>query len=188
MRHFFTAISMALRQTKSSLRPMAATPAVRPQDPSRERQVERMKRSISWASSVGRRHNMQAIRSRDTSPELAVRRLVHSTGLRYRVNIAPLPGLRRTADLIFTRRRIAVFIDGCFWHGCLAHKHEIRQNGHYWSKKLKSNVERDIDTNLKLAAAGWTVLRFWEHEDSVEASAKIVRAVRERIGERRIAH
>lgn len=72
----------------------------------------------SWASTPGRRRNMQAIRSRDTKPELAVRRLVHAAGLRYRVGVRPEPSLRRTADLVFTKRRVAVFIDGCFWHGC----------------------------------------------------------------------
>jgi DNA mismatch endonuclease (patch repair protein) len=145
--------------------------------------VGRMTNSLSWASSVGRRRNMQAIRSRDTSHELAVRRLVHAAGLRYRVNFAPLPGLRRTADLVFTRQRIAVFLDGCFWHGCPVHKHEVRQNGEYWAQKLRSNVARDIDTNRKLETAGWTLLRFWEHEDSLQVSGVIVRAVREHIDE-----
>lgn len=144
-----------------------------------------MASATSWASSVGRRHNMQANRSRDTRPELALRRLVHASGLRYRGNFAPLPGLRRTADLVFTRQRIAVFIDGCFWHGCLDHKHEIRQNGEYWTEKLRSNVERDADTNWRLKTAGWTVLRFWEHEDSVEVSTKISGTVRERLDESR---
>src|SRR4051812_11803342 len=91
----------------------------------------------SWASSPGRRRNMQANRSRDTRPELAVRRLLHSQGLRYRVAIAPEPGLRRKADIVFTRTRVAVFIDGCFWHGCPEHGRSVFQhNIDYWPDKI----------------------------------------------------
>jgi DNA mismatch endonuclease (patch repair protein) len=117
---------------------------------------------------------MQAIRSRDTAPELAIRRVLHAAGLRYRVHYAPLQGLRRTADIVFTKKRIAVMIDGCFWHGCLEHHHPVRSNEVYWNQKMASNVARDLDTNTRLVKAGWTVLRFWEHEDPNEVSAKIV--------------
>jgi DNA mismatch endonuclease (patch repair protein) len=113
--------------------------------------------------SAGRRRNMQAIRSRDTGPEVAIRRLLHARGLRYRVHHAPLASLRRRADIVFTRRRIAVFIDGCFWHACPEHGHAVRTNSDYWSPKLLRNVERDRETDAVLIAAGWTVLRFWEH-------------------------
>jgi len=102
----------------------------------------------------------------DTRPELEVRRALHRLGLRYRVAIAPEPGLRRRADIVFTRARVAVFIDGCFWHGCPKHgRSTFNHNAEYWSAKIAANVARDADTNAKLYAAGWQVLRYWEHED-----------------------
>jgi DNA mismatch endonuclease (patch repair protein) len=119
----------------------------------------------SWAVSPGRRRNMQANRSRDTGPELAVRKLLHARGMRYRVAARPLPDLRRTADILFRRARVAVFIDGCYWHGCTEHYKVPRQHTGYWSTKIATNVERDRDTDVRLLEAGWTVLRFWEHED-----------------------
>ncbi len=118
---------------------------------------------------------MQAIRSRDTRPELAVRRILHSQGLRYRVAIAPEAGLRRKADIVFARARVAVFIDGCFWHGCPEHgRRTFQHNRDYWRDKIATNIARDADTNARLRSAGWTVLRFWEHEDP-EAVADEVR-------------
>lgn len=124
----------------------------------------------SWASSAGRRRNMQAIRSRDTKPEQLVRRLVHGLGLRYRVCAKPLPDLRRTADMVFRPAKVAVFIDGCYWHGCPEHYVAPRTNPGYWSGKVAGNIARDRDTDQRLHDAGWTVLRFWEHE-SAEACA-----------------
>lgn len=119
----------------------------------------------SWASSPGRRRNMQANRRRDTSPELAVRRLLHARGYRYRVDFPPLPRLRRRADIVFTRTRVAIFVDGCFWHGCPEHgRSGFAHNVDYWPGKIAGTVARDADTNSKLAEGGWTVLRFWEHE------------------------
>lgn len=119
---------------------------------------------------------MQANRSRDTSPELAVRRLLHAAGLRYRVDYAPLGG-RRRADIVFTRQRIAVFIDGCFWHGCPEHASYPRANADYWLPKLRRNAERDRETDALLVGAEWTVLRFWEHESASVAAADIARRV-----------
>lgn len=107
---------------------------------------------------------MRANRRRDTTPELLVRKALHADGLRYRVDYAPMGG-RRRADIVFTRRRIAVFIDGCFWHSCPLHGTQPRRNANYWEPKLRGNVERDRDTDARLIAAGWRVLRFWEHED-----------------------
>ena len=127
--------------------------------------------------SAGRRRNMQAIRSRDTGPEVAVRRLLHARGLRYRIHYAPLASLRRRADIVFTRRQIAVFIDGCFWHACPEHGHAVRINSGYWSPKLLRNVERDRDTDTALAAAGWTVLRFWEHLPPEQVAQEIADVV-----------
>ena len=134
--------------------------------------------SDSWASSPGRRRNMQANRSRDTKPELEVRRALHQLGLRYRVAIAPEPSLRRRADIVFTRARVAVFIDGCFWHGCPEHgRATFNHNAEYWPTKIAANMARDADTTVKLDQAGWHVLRYWEHEDAAEVVADIRRAV-----------
>jgi DNA mismatch endonuclease (patch repair protein) len=120
---------------------------------------------------------MQGNRGRDTSPELTVRRLLHAAGLRYRVDFAPLGG-RRRADIVFTRKRIAVFIDGCFWHGCPIHATRPKANADYWGPKLDRNIERDIETTASLKSAGWTVLRFWEYETSAAVAEAISEAVR----------
>ncbi|MEH0555699.1 very short patch repair endonuclease [Streptomyces sp. B21-101] len=136
----------------------------------------------SWASSAARRRNMQAIRSRDTKPEWLIRRLVHAKGLRYRVSARPLPDLRRTADLVFRPAKVAVFIDGCYWHGCPEHYVPPRTNSGYWSEKVVRNVTRDRDTDQKLLEAGWLVLRFWEHESSVTCADKITEVVLKRRG------
>ncbi|MER5595862.1 very short patch repair endonuclease [Streptomyces sp. NPDC002265] len=131
----------------------------------------------SWASSAARRRNMQAIRSRDTTPERLVRRLVHAQGLRYRVAARPLSDLRRTADMVFRPAKVAVFIDGCYWHGCPEHYVSPKTNPGYWSDKVARNVTRDRDTDERLRAAGWLVLRFWEHESAEESSKTICQAV-----------
>lgn len=125
---------------------------------------------------------MQANRSRDTKPELEVRRALHRLGLRYRVAIAPEPSLRRSADIVFTRARVAVFIDGCFWHGCPEHgRSNFNHNAEYWPAKIAGNVARDADTTEQLRQAGWLVLRFWEHEDA----ARVVEGVRAAVLSRR---
>ncbi|MFE2977822.1 very short patch repair endonuclease [Streptomyces sp. NPDC059258] len=134
----------------------------------------------SWASSAARRRNMQAIRSRDTKPERLIRRLVHANGLRYRVAARPLPDLRRTADMVFRPAKVAVFIDGCYWHGCPEHYVSPKTNPGYWSEKVARNIARDRDTDERLSAAGWLVLRFWEHQSSDACALSIISAVRER--------
>ncbi|MRJ75460.1 DNA mismatch endonuclease Vsr [Aeromicrobium sp. SMF47] len=131
----------------------------------------------SWASSPGVRKSMIGNKGRDTKPELAVRRLLHAQGLRYRVNVRPLPEVRRTGDVVFTKKRLVVFIDGCFWHGCPEHYTAPRSSTEYWGAKVRDNMERDADTNARLRAAGWVVLRFWEHEDPSAVSAAVVAAV-----------
>lgn len=124
---------------------------------------------------------MQANRARDTKPELDVRRLLHARGLRYRVAAAPLPGLRRRADIVFPRQRVAVFIDGCFWHGCDEHgRRTFQHNADYWPTKIATNMARDIDTTERLLSAGWCVLRFWEHESASDVANAIEQAIRER--------
>jgi DNA mismatch endonuclease (patch repair protein) len=121
---------------------------------------------------------MQGNKSRDTAPELAVRQRLHAAGLRFRVDYRPEPSLRRTADIVFTKQRIAVFIDGCYWHACPEHGTVARANATYWSDKLERNVARDTDTTERLRAVGWTVLRFWEHEDPDVVATTVSSAVR----------
>jgi len=121
---------------------------------------------------------MSRQRRRDTDPELLLRRELHARGLRYRVD-APLPGMpRRRADVLFTRARIAVFVDGCFWHACPLHRTSPVNNATWWAAKLARNVERDRETNAHLTATGWTVLRFWEHDDMHGAADVVERSVR----------
>ena len=121
---------------------------------------------------------MQGNRGRDTRPELALRRLLHSRGLRYRVDVRPVPGLRRKADIVFTRKRICVFVDGCFWHQCPDHATTPRTNRDYWSDKIEGNVRRDRETDGRLTEAGWTVLRFWEHDDVLAVADAVEAKVR----------
>jgi len=116
--------------------------------------------------------------TRDTAAEIAVRRLLHAAGLRYRVDARPLPGLRRTADIVFTRQRVAVFVDGCFWHACPDHGTVPKANADWWAAKLARNIQRDRDTSEQLAAAGWQVVRIWEHEDPTAAADRIEALVR----------
>ncbi len=132
------------------------------------------------ASSPGVRRSMKANRGRDTKPELALRRAVHALGLRYRVSIRPLPGVRRTADLVFTRAKVAVFLDGCFWHGCPDHHTKAATNAAYWADKVEKNRARDRGTDALLEAAGWVVVRIWEHENPREAALKVKAIVRAR--------
>jgi DNA mismatch endonuclease (patch repair protein) len=136
------------------------------------------------ASSEGTRKSMQANKGRDTKPELALRRAAHALGLRYRVSVRPVPSIRRTADLVFTKAKVAVFMDGCFWHGCPVHHTQAARNAEYWAEKVDKNRKRDAETDRLLAEAGWTVLRFWEHEDPVESAKKIA----EVLGSVRAAH
>ena len=122
---------------------------------------------------------MVAQRRRDTEPELAIRRVLHAKGLRYFVHRRPLPGLRREADIVFPRARVAVFIDGCFWHGCPAHGSKRSQtNDWYWPEKIARNRARDADTNARLATAGWVAVRVWEHDHAVAVVRRIEKAVR----------
>jgi DNA mismatch endonuclease (patch repair protein) len=120
---------------------------------------------------------MRANKSRDTRPELAVRRAAHALGLRYRVSVRPVPSLRRTADLVFTRAKVAVFVDGCFWHGCPEHHTVAVTNAGYWAAKVIRNRDRDAETTRLLEEAGWISLRFWEHEDPAMAAEAIRQTV-----------
>lgn len=119
---------------------------------------------------------MRANRKRDTKPEIAVRSLLHARGLRFRKHYPiRLPDRIVRPDVIFTRQKLAVFIDGCFWHACPTHGTDPTRNTSYWREKLKRNVDRDRAIDQALTAAGWHVLRAWEHErpsDTAELVAK----------------
>lgn len=132
----------------------------------------------SWALNAGRRRNMQANRNRDTKPELRLRRLLHARGLRYRVATRPLPEARWTADIVFTRAKVAVFVDGCYWHGCPEHFSAPKRNPEYWGHKIEKNRERDRKFSEVLENAGWTVIRAWEHEDPADVAVHVERVVR----------
>ncbi|MHC1558101.1 very short patch repair endonuclease [Actinomycetospora sp. C-140] len=153
---------------------------------SHRRPAPKEERSLSadrpTPSSAGVSARMSRARRRDTAPEMLIRREAHRRGLRYRVD-APLPGLpRRRADLVFPRSRVAVFVDGCFWHSCPEHVSIPRANREWWVRKLDTNRMRDRQTDAHLEALGWTVLRFWEHEDPDEAVDRLEKVVRDRQG------
>lgn len=119
---------------------------------------------------------MRITRGRDTKPELLVRRVLHANGRRYRVNVRPVASLCRTGDIVFTRHRVVVLIDGCFWHGCPEHFVIPKTRTDWWVGKIEGNKTRDRETTQAWRDAGWTVLRFWEHEpvdevvDAIEAA------------------
>lgn len=128
------------------------------------------------ASSDEVRRRMQGTPRRDTPCELAIRSAVHALGLRFRVDW-PLLGTRRRADFVFIRARVAVFVDGCFWHGCAEHGTWPKANAHWWRNKIETNVRRDRNTDALLQASGWKVLRFWEHDEAARAARIVMRAV-----------
>lgn len=102
---------------------------------------------------------MSAIRSKDTKPELNLRRALWAQGLRYRIHYG-----KEKIDIAFPKKRVAIFVDGCFWHGCPIHGHKPKTNKSYWIPKLEKNKERDIRKDKRLVKDGWKVIRFWEHE------------------------
>lgn len=126
---------------------------------------------------------MKATRRQDTKPELALRRELHGRGLRYRVEYKVLPGLRRRADIVFTRARVAVFVDGCFWHSCPLHGTTPKANAQFWKNKLDANMQRDRDTDQRLVGAGWRVVRVWEHEHAEQAADRIATVVARTAGD-----
>jgi DNA mismatch endonuclease, patch repair protein len=130
-------------------------------------------------SSPGRSANMRAIRRTDTKPEVALRRALHKLGYRYRKDyrLDLDSGRRVRPDIAFTARRVAVFVDGCFWHACPEHGRNPAVNDWYWAPKLRRNVERDRTADETLAGAGWQVVRVWEHESLDAAVAAVIAAV-----------
>ena len=128
--------------------------------------------------SAAKSAQMSRVRNRHTAPELAIRRELHRRGLRYRVDM-PIPGVGRTRpDIVFTRVRVAVFVDGCFWHRCPEHGSFPKTNAEWWLNKLNGNVRRDRAKDEALTAAGWKVIRIWEHEDPATAADRIETTVR----------
>jgi len=116
---------------------------------------------------------MRAVRRRGTVPEVALRRELHRRGLRYRVDHWPVASLRTRADIVFTRARVAVFVDGCFWHGCPVHWTRPASNTQWWLDKIERNMQRDSAATQALTAYGWRVVRVWEHDDLVLAATRI---------------
>jgi DNA mismatch endonuclease (patch repair protein) len=132
------------------------------------------------ASSPAVRAVMQGNRARDTRPEQAARSALHRLGLRFRKHAQPLKGLRCQADAVFPREKVAVFVDGCFWHGCPEHGRVPSDKNGYWAAKLGRNMERDQRNNKALGDAGWLVLRYWEHEDPTQIALDVQAAVSRR--------
>ncbi|WP_083999785.1 very short patch repair endonuclease [Actinomadura kijaniata] len=144
------------------------------------------RRQAAWTAgtyprpvSEGRSRNMRANRRTDTKPEIALRRALHARGYRYRKDLRlDLPdGVRVRPDIVFTARKVAVFVDGCFWHVCPEHGREPTSNEWYWTPKLRRNVERDRTADAALQAAGWRVVRLWEHVPLPSAVEVVMDAV-----------
>lgn len=117
---------------------------------------------------------MQSNRSRDTAPELALRSALHRRGLRFRKHVRPVAGLCCTVDVLFPTERLAVFVDGCYWHSCPEHRSYPITNGDWWRAKLSATRERDEHNTETLTRAGWTVIRVWEHEDVDVAARRVI--------------
>jgi DNA mismatch endonuclease, patch repair protein len=123
---------------------------------------------------------MARVARRDTLPEMELRRILHSRGLRYRVDVSPDSSLRGRADILFPRARVAVYVDGCFWHSCPEHGVLPKSNREWWRAKLEATVRRDRATEKVLRERGWTVLRVWEHESPKSAADRVETALRAR--------
>jgi DNA mismatch endonuclease, patch repair protein len=128
----------------------------------------------SWASSPAVRRSMRGNRSRDTTPERALRSALHALGMRFRVDARPVATIPRRADVVLRGDRVAVFLDGCFWHGCPDHFLPPATNADYWIAKIAGNRARDASTTALLEAAGWVVVRAWEHEPTAVAARRVV--------------
>jgi DNA mismatch endonuclease (patch repair protein) len=111
---------------------------------------------------------------------MALRSELHRLGLRFRVHRRPVPGFRATADIVFGPTKVAVFVDGCFWHRCPIHAIPPRANSEWWAAKLQANVDRDREIDVRLRKEGWLVVRVWEHESPSGVAPEILRAVSER--------
>jgi len=130
--------------------------------------------------SVAVRNVMRANRGVDTGPEIRLRSLVHKAGLRYAIDVRPEADINRRADLVFRAAKVAVFVNGCFWHGCPKHYSSPKSNKRYWSEKVRRNRARDVETRFLLKRRGWRVLVFWEHQPAQSCSERVVSVVSER--------
>jgi len=111
---------------------------------------------------------------------MALRRALHAQGLRYRVDRPVVPGQRTRADIVFSGKKVAIFVDGCFWHGCPAHATAPKRNAAWWRNKIVYNRRRDDAADAALGANGWTVVRIWEHDDPIESATRIAALIRTR--------
>lgn len=141
----------------------------------------------SWATSEATRQTMLSNRSRDTTPEVKLRSELHRRGRRFLVCARPIREARRTADILFPKRRVAVFVDGCFWHGCQEHYVAPKQNAEYWANKIQTNRARDLATDELLRTNNWTVLRIWEHVLVADAADAVEAILGEREGGRSVS-
>ncbi|MGH2946706.1 MAG: very short patch repair endonuclease [Solirubrobacteraceae bacterium] len=130
------------------------------------------------STSAGVRRSMQSNRRSGTNPERGLRSALHAAGWRFRIDLPiETPDGRVRPDIVFTRLKLAVFVDGCFWHGCPEHGVSPKSNESYWGPKLRRNAQRDRRDAERLEAAGWTVLRIWEHEPTEDALRAVVRVL-----------
>jgi DNA mismatch endonuclease (patch repair protein) len=120
---------------------------------------------------------MARVRQKGTGAELDLRRTLHRRGLRYRVHGQLLTKPRRIADIVFPGAHVAVFVDGCFWHGCPEHASWPKSNADFWREKIETNRLRDADTDERLSALGWKSVRIWEHEDPSDAANRIAELI-----------
>lgn len=123
---------------------------------------------------------LSLVRQKGTSAELELRRALHARGMRYRLHQALLQKPRRVADIVFSRFQVAVFVDGCFWHGCPLHASWPKSNAEFWRQKIEDNRARDRDTDSRLKTKGWLVIRVWEHENPDGAAERIAAMIRTR--------
>lgn len=126
---------------------------------------------------------MARVRQKGTDAELSLRKALHARGLRYRLHVPLLTKPRRVADIVFASARVAIFVDGCFWHGCPEHASWPKSNAQFWRDKIETNRARDADTDQRLRASGWRVVRVWSHDDAGDAAERIEDIVR--AGEKR---
>jgi DNA mismatch endonuclease, patch repair protein len=126
------------------------------------------------ASSFSAKRRMELQRQKNTGPETRIRSVLHKIGLRYRIDYQPLGNFRRKVDIVFVKHKVAVFVDGCFWHGCPIHGTWPKSNPKFWREKIETNRKRDAQTTHVLIEAGWKVLRVWEHEPTDITIKKIL--------------
>ena len=136
--------------------------------------------TLAAPSSPEASRRMQKVRQKNTSAESALRRELHALGLRYRIQVLVLTKPRRVADVAFGGLRVAVFVDGCFWHGCPLHATWPKKNADFWRAKIIANQARDRDTDDRLRADGWKVVRVWAHEPPKQAATRIATIIEKR--------